>query len=131
MGESLYRDESYSIMGACFEVYNEKGLCFLEAVYQECLEIDFNLRRIPFVAQAELFLTYKGRTLRKKYQPDFLCYDKIIMEVKAIGALADDFQAQVHNNLKAIGLRLDLLVNFGHKEKIEYSRKARHRQSCI
>jgi GxxExxY protein len=125
MGEILYRDESYSIMGACFEVYNEKGPGFLEAVYQECLEIEFNLRRIPFVAQAELTLTYKGRTLRKKYQPDFLCYDKIIVEVKAVGALADEFRAQVHNYLKATGLRLGLLVNFGHKEKLEYSRIVR------
>ena len=63
--------------------------------------------------------------MRKKYQPDFLCYDKIIVEVKAVGALADEFRAQVHNYLKATGLRLGLLVNFGHKEKLEYSRIVR------
>lgn len=125
MVEVLYKEESYAIMGACFEVYNDKGPGFLEAVYQECLEIEFMLRRIPFVAQAELSLHYKGRILRKKYQPDFVCYDKIIVEIKAVSALADEFRAQVHNYLKATKFRLGLLVNFGHKDKLEYERIVR------
>jgi GxxExxY protein len=125
MAELLYRDESFAIIGACFEVYNEVGPGFFEAVYQECLEIEFQLRRIPHVAQAQLTLRYKDHELKKKYQPDFLCYDKIIVEVKAVGALADEFRAQVHNYLKATGLRLGLLVNFGHKERLEYARIVR------
>lgn len=125
MAEIVYKEESFAIIGACFEVYNDKGPGFLEAVYQECLEIEFALRKIPFVAQAELTLSYKGRALRKKYQPDFLCYGKIIVEIKAVGALADEFRAQVHNYLKATSLRLGLLVNFGHKEKLEYERIVR------
>lgn len=122
MGEILYKDESYAIIGACFEVYNDKGPGFLEAVYQECLEIEFTLRKIPFIAHAELQLSYKGRALKKHYQPDFLCYDKIVVEIKAASALSDEFRAQVHNYLKATTMRLGLLVNFGHKSSLEYER---------
>ena len=77
----LFKDESYAIMGACFEVYREKGSGFLEAVYQECLEIEFELRELPFRAQMALDLTYKGRKLKQRYIPDFLCYESIILEL--------------------------------------------------
>ena len=110
---------------ARFEVYNEKGSGFLEAVYQECLEIELQLRGIPIVPQAELKLTYKGRTLKKTYQPDFACFDKIIVEIKAVSELADEHRAQVHNYLKATGYRLGLLVNFGSHGKVEYERIVR------
>ena len=123
--EILLKDEAYAIMGACFEVYNEKGSGFLEAVYQECLEIELQLRGIPIVPQAELKLTYKGRTLKKTYQPDFACFDKIIVEIKAVSELADEHRAQVHNYLKATGYRLGLLVNFGAHGKVEYERIVR------
>ena len=122
MPEIIYKDESYRIMGACFEVYKDKGAGFLEPVYQECLEIELELLRIPFKAQAELQLNYKGRMLRSKYIPDFICHDKIIIELKAVKALADEHRAQVHNYLKATGMRLGLLVNFGHYPKLEYER---------
>ena len=121
----VYQEESYAIVGACFEVYNEKGPGFLEAVYQECLEIEFRLRGIPFVAQGELTLSYKGQPLKRRYQPDFLCYEKIVLEVKAVAAITPDHLAQIHNYLKASRLRLGLLVNFGNPQKLEYQRIVR------
>jgi GxxExxY protein len=123
--EILLKDEAYAIIGACFEVYNDKGSGFLEAVYQECLEIELELRGIPFLAQAELNLTYKGRPLIKTYQPDLDCYGKIIVEIKAVSELTDDHRAQVHNYLKATGYRLGLLVNFGAHGKLQYERIVR------
>ena len=102
----LFADESYRIMGACFEVYKIKGSGFLEAVYQECLEIEFGLRGIPFTPQAELVLTYKDRTLKHRYQPDFVCFGQIILEIKAVSQLCDEHRAQVHNYLRSTGFRL-------------------------
>ena len=118
----LYKDECHAIMGACFEVYTVKGCGFLEAVYQECLQIEFGLRGIPFRAQAELQLEYKGHRLKQVYVPDCICYDKIIVELKAVTQLTDDHRAQVHNYLKTTGYRLGLLVNFGHYPKVEWER---------
>ena len=88
MAEIVYKGESYAIMGACFEVYKEKGAGFLEAVYQECLEIELAQRKIPFASQRELELTYKGQKLRQVYRPDFVCFDLIIVEIKAVSTLA-------------------------------------------
>jgi GxxExxY protein len=125
MVEIIYKDEAYAIVGACFEVYNDKGCGFLEAVYQECLEIEFGLRGVPFDPQAELTLTYKGRILGKTYRPDFVCFEKIIVEIKAVSELAGEHRAQVHNYLKATGFRLALLVNFGSKGQLKYERIVR------
>lgn len=122
MTEIIYRDESYRIMGACFEVYKEKGCGFLEAVYQECLELEMGDQDIPFVAQPQL--SYKGRTLKQTYAPDFICYGKIIVEIKAVSALTDEHRAQVHNYLRSTGHHLGLLVNFGHYPKVESERVA-------
>ena len=120
----IYRLESYEIMGACFEVYKEKGSGFLEAIYQERLEIELGERRIPCKVQPELSLTYKGRPLKSEFKPDFICYDKIVLELKAVTALADEHRAQVQNYLRATGMKLGLLVNFGHYPKLEYERIA-------
>jgi GxxExxY protein len=120
--ELLYKDESYAIIGACFEVYKEKGNGFVEPVYQECLELEFGFQKIPFSPQSTLRLNYKGVELKQRYIPDFLCYDKIILEIKAVKQLTDEHRAQVLNYLKATGLRLGLLVNFGHYPKVEYER---------
>jgi GxxExxY protein len=109
-------------MGACFEVYKAMGRGFLEPVYQECLEIELNDRGIPFVAQHELQIVYKGRTLKQAYKPDFVCYDKIIIEVKAATQLAEAHRAQVFNYLRATGMRLGILVNFCSYPKVEYER---------
>ena len=118
----LYQDESYAIIGACFEVYKEKGNGFVEPVYQECLELEFGFQKIPVSAQSALRLAYKGVELRQRYISDFLCYEKIIIELKAVKQLTDEHRAQVLNYLKASGLRLGLLVNFGHYPKLEYER---------
>ena len=123
--EIVYKDESYRIVGACFEVYNEKGCGFLEAVYQECLEIEFEMQGIPFVSEKDLSLDYKGKPLKQRYTPDFICYDKIIVELKAVSELKDEHRAQAHNYLKATGMKLGLLVNFGHHPKLEYERIVR------
>jgi GxxExxY protein len=120
--DMLYKDETFAIRGACFEVYKEKGCGFLEAVYLECLEIEFNLQGVMFVPHPILQLDYKGRQLRAEYQPDFICYGRIVVELKAISGLADEHRAQVHNYLKATGHRLALLVNFGHHPRIQIER---------
>jgi len=122
MAEILYREEAYAVMGACFEVYNVIGTGFLEAVYQECLEIELGLRGIPFRPKHELELKYKGRILKKKYEPDFVCFEKIILEIKAESTLTDIDRAQVHNYLKATGFRLGLLVNYGRPSDLQYER---------
>lgn len=123
--EIVYKEESYRIIGACFEVYKEMGCGFLEAVYQECLEIELTAQGIAFVPQAELALVYKGSPLKQKYYPDFLCLGKIVLEIKAITNLDEAHRAQVHNYLKATGHKLGLLVNFGHYPKLEYERIVR------
>ena len=121
----VYKDESYRIMGAGFEVYNQKGCGFLEPVYQQCLEIELALQGIPFSAQQELALDYKGHRLRQTYKPDFICFEKIVVELKAASELTDEHRAQVHNYLKATGLKLGLLVNFGHYPLLEHERIVR------
>ncbi len=118
----IYKEESYRIMGACFEVYRDKGSGFVEPVYQECLEMEFGLQQIPFQPQVPLQLAYKGRPLKQRYIPDFMCFGKIIVELKAVSQLTDEHRAQVHNYLKATGHRLGLLVNFCHYPKLEYER---------
>ena len=114
MSDIIYREESYKIMGACFEVYNDKGCGFLEPVYQECLQIEFGLQQIRFIPQRSVFLTYKGHSLKCTYEPDFICMEKIIVEMKATSGLVDEHRAQVLNYLNATGYKLGLLVNFGH-----------------
>lgn len=122
MAELVYKDESYQINGACFEVYKEKGCGFLEDVYQECLEIELGLQGIEFVAQYPLKLEYKGHPLRKKYIPDFICVGKVILEIKAVKAIEDVHRAQVQNYLRATGYKLGLIVNFGHYPKVQIER---------
>ncbi|MEX0806005.1 MAG: GxxExxY protein [Candidatus Binatia bacterium] len=118
----LFKDESYAIQGAVFEVYREMGSGFLETVYQECLAIEFRRLEIPFEAQKDLSLVYKGERLQQIYRPDFACFGKIVVEIKAAKELAPEHRAQVLNYLKATGLRLGLLVNFGHYPKAQIER---------
>ena len=120
--ELMLRDECYAVMGACFEVYKEKGCGFLEAVYQECTELELRDKGISFVAQPELALSYKGRPLRQTYKPDLICFGSLLVELKAVSALADEHRAQVINYLHATGLKVGLLVNFGHYPKVEWER---------
>src|SRR5277367_1656853 len=125
--EILYKEESYKIVGACFEVYREKGCGFLEPVYQECMELELHFQGIPCVPQKPLALEYKGRPLRSTYQPDFICYEKIVLELKAVTELTDEHRAQVQNYLRATGFKLGLLVNFGHYPKAQVERIASER----
>ncbi len=122
MNKLIHEDETYAIIGACFEVYKEKGCGFLEAVYQESLEIEFDLQGIPAKPLVPLSLTYKGRPFKKTYEADFICYDKVLVELKAVSVLTDEHRAQVQNYLNATGLRVALLVNFGHYPKVEHER---------
>ena len=128
MVELIYKEESYAITGACFEVYNEKGCGFLEPVYQECLAIEFEYQGIPAIAKPSLTLSYRGRVLAQTYQPDFVCFRKIILELKAVSALADEHRAQVLNYLHTTGFGLGLVMNFGHYPKLEYERIAKTQQ---
>ncbi|MGD9161950.1 MAG: GxxExxY protein [Desulfobacteraceae bacterium] len=120
----LFKDECYQIQGAVFEVYREMGNGFLEAVYQECLEREFTLRSIPFVAQPELKLKYKNELLKQTYKPDIICYDKIIVELKVVKEIHPEHRAQVLNYLKTSGVKLGLLVNFGNYPKASVIRLA-------
>jgi GxxExxY protein len=120
--EIVYEKESYEIIGACIDVYKELGCGFLESVYQECLEHEFRLRNIPFNAQPWLELTYKTLVLNKSFQPDFVCFSKIIVELKAVPKILDEHKAQLLNYLKATNMKLGILVNFGHYPKLEQVR---------
>ena len=122
MGKLLYEEETYKILGACFEVYKEKGCGFLEPVYQECLEIELAHQGIPFVAQQEIKLTHRGQPLTHTYKADIVCFGKIIVELKAVSCLVDEHRAQILNYLNATGLQVGLLVNFGHHPKVEHER---------
>lgn len=122
MAEILYKDESYELIGSCFEVYKLKGCGFTEPIYQECLQIELGLREVPFFAQPLLELEYKGTLLTQTFKPDFVCYDKIIIELKELERLADVHRSQTLNYLNATKYDLALLVNFGHFPKLEYER---------
>ncbi len=118
----LYKEACYQIQGAVFEVYREMGCGFLEAVYQECLSKEFYKRGIAFVAHQELKLYYKGEPLRQIYIPDFVCHESIIIELKALSTTTGEHKAQVLNYLKATGMNLGLLVNFGCHPKATVER---------
>jgi len=120
----IYKDECYQIQGAIIDVHNEMGSGFLKAVYQECLEREFTLRQIHFESQKYLKLHYKGKPLATRYAPDLICYDKIIVEVKAAKAITQEHKAQLINYLKATSMRLGLIVNFGAHPKAEILRIA-------
>ncbi len=122
MPELLFKDEVYAIVGAAMEVYNTLGPGFLEAVYQEAFEIEMAERGIPFESQQELLVFYKGRQLRKTYLADIIAFGKIVVELKALDCLSSHEEAQLLNYLKATGLELGVLINFGAAGKLEWKR---------
>ena len=122
MTELLYKAEVFEIIGAAIEVHKELGHGFLEAVYQEAVQIELTQRNIPFEAQRSLRIRYKDQMLKKEYVADFICYGKIIAELKALDELTGKEESQLLNYLKATGLRVGLLINFGSFGKLEWKR---------
>jgi GxxExxY protein len=122
--ELIYKEETFKIIGAAMEVHRTLGCGFLEAVYQEALAIEFKKQNIPYKQEKKLEIQYKEQTLSKYYEADFMCYDKIIVETKAIKELSGIDEAQVINYLKATGLKIGLLINFG-AESLEHKRLLR------
>ncbi|SMO35576.1 GxxExxY protein [Saccharicrinis carchari] len=119
--ELIYKDEAYKIIGACMTVHRELGCGFLEAVYAEALEIELGNQGIPFIREVPITIEYKGKLLKKCYLADFICYDKIILELKAINYLESVHESQVINYLKATTHKLGILVNFG-EQSLKYKR---------
>ncbi len=119
--ELILKDEVYALVGAAMEVSNELGAGFLEAVYQEALEMELGERMIPFAAQVPIHISYKGRMLSKTYIPDIICFDQVIVEIKAIKQLTSVDEAQLLNYLKATGKPVGVLLNFG-SPKLEWKR---------
>ena len=117
----LYREESFAIIGACMKVHRTLGAGFLEAVYEEALEREFQNLKIPFKRQVKLDLYYGNQKLTKQYRADFICYDEIIVEIKAVSFLHDNFSNQLLNYLKATNKKLGILINFGEKS-LKYKR---------
>ena len=122
MTELLLKDEVFAIYGAAIEVHCKLGPGFLEAVYQEALEIGLQSRSLPFEAQKPLAIHYKGHKLKKEYVADLICYGQIIVELKALDQLSKKEESQLLNYLKATGLRVGLLLNFGSEGKLERKR---------
>ncbi len=124
MADLLFEDEVFRIRGAVFDVHNEMGNGFLEAAYQECLEKELARSAVPYVSHPVLNFTDKGEPLVQVYQRDLVCFDKIIVELKAATSIASEHLAQVMNYLKATGLRLGLIINFGTYPEAQIERIA-------
>ena len=122
MTELLLKDEVFAVIGAAIEVHRELGPGFLEAVYQEAMEIELADRGIPFLAQEPLTIRFKTRVLKKRYEPDLLCYNLLVAELKALNQLTGSDEAQLLNYLKATSLRVGVLINFGSVGKLEWKR---------
>ena len=122
MKSEIYKDEGYKLMGAAFEVYNEQGYGLAEEIYQECLEIELELRGVAFRSKQELTCYYKGRELKKRYVPDLFVFGCLVVELKAVTALAPEHEAQLMNYLRLTRQPVGYLVNFGHKDTLEWKR---------
>jgi GxxExxY protein len=121
-GNLLFEEETFRVRAAIFEVSRELGTGFLEAVYQEALALEFGTQGIPFAMSPALGVTYKGMLLNQTYRPDFVCFGHIIVELKSVRELAPEHRAQTLNYLKATGMRVGLLVNFGCAPKARVER---------
>ena len=122
MAELIYKDEVFTIVGAAIEVHRVLGSGFLEAVYQEAMEIESGSKKIPFVSQQVLQIQYKQYTLKKEYIADMVCFEKIIVEIKALDKLTGREESQLINYLKATGYKVGVLINFGSHPKLEWKR---------
>lgn len=122
MRSEIYRDEGFRFMGAAFEVYNDRGFGMAEDVYQECVEIELGLRGIPFDAKSELRCSYKGHELSKRYIPDLFVFGCLVVELKAVERLLSEHEAQIFNYLRISRQPVGYLVNFGHRDTLEWKR---------
>ena len=122
MKTETYKDEGYKLMGAAFEVYNERGYGMAEEIYQECMEFELEFRGIPFDSKRELICVYKGRELKKRYIPDLFAFNGLVVELKAVTQLTADHEAQLYNYLRISQQPVGYLVNFGHKDTLEWKR---------
>jgi GxxExxY protein len=122
MKPEIYKDEGYKLMGAAFEVYNEQGYGLGEEIYQESLEIELESRGIAYQSKHELLCFYKGRQLKKRYVPDLFAFACLVVELKAVTALAAEHEAQLINYLRLTRQPVGYLINFGHKETLEWKR---------
>jgi GxxExxY protein len=122
MTELLLKQEVYNVVGAGMAVYNELGPGFLEAVYHEALEIELGMRGVPFKSHVPLVVTYKGQPLQRRYEADIVAYGQLVVELKALTRLSTREHAQVLHYLKATGMRVGLLLNFGHPSDLDWKR---------
>jgi len=122
MTELIYKDEVFAIVGAAIEVHRVLGSGFLEAVYQEAMEIESVSKKIPYVSQRVLQIQYKQHTLKKEYIADMIYFEKIIVEFKALDKLTGREESQIINYLKATGYKVGVLINFGSHPKLEWKR---------
>ena len=122
MKPEIFKDEGYKLMGAAFEVYNEQGFGLSEEIYQESLEIELESRVIPFCSKQELKCFYKGRELKKRYVPDLFVFAGIVVELKAVSQLLPEHEAQLVNYMRITKQPVGYLINFGHKETLEWKR---------
>jgi GxxExxY protein len=122
MAELLFKDEVFAIVGAAMEVHSTLGYGFLEAVYQEAMEIELTRRQVPFASQSSVQIEYKGQQLQKAYVADLVCFGQIIVELKAIEKLTGREEAQLLNYLRATGMHVGILINFGSTGKLEWKR---------
>lgn len=122
MKAEIFKDEGYKLMGAAFEVYNEQGYGLGEEIYQESLELELEIRAIPFASKQELVCYYKGRELKKRYVPDLFAFNCLVVELKAVSALAPEHEAQLVNYLRITRRPVGYLINFGHKDTLEWKR---------
>ena len=120
--ELLFKEEVYEIVGAAIEVHKNMGIGFIEAVYQECLEVELKNRDIPYDSQRQVQIHYKDKLINKYYIPDLVCYGEIVVELKAIEQLTGREEAQIINYLRATKYRIGVLINFGSKTKLEWRR---------
>ena len=117
----IFKEESYKIIGICMNIHSTLGNGFLEAVYSEVLEKEFVKNNIPYKREVKLDLFFNGEKLDKKYKADFICFDNIILEIKAVSFIHENFTKQTLNYLKATDKKLGLLINFGEKS-LKYKR---------
>lgn len=122
MRAEIYKNEGYKLMGAAFEVYNERGYGLGEEIYQECMEIELEIRKILYESKQELRCYYKDRELKKRYVPDLFVYGCLITELKAVSALAPEHEAQLINYLRLTRSPVGYVINFGHKDGLQWKR---------